>query len=105
MEKELQEQYEYAHQRLGQKKRLYYHFIILIVGGVFIYLLNEFYIANAPHQWPILLIVFWLFVFVLHFFKVFVTDKFMNKAWEREQINKLILEQQKKREELKKSIQ
>ena len=46
----------------------------------------------------------WFFLFILHFIKVFITDRFMNKNWERDQIDRLVALQQKKIEELQSQI-
>ena len=47
----------------------------------------------------------WLFIFLLHFIKVFITDRFMNKNWEREQIDRLVALQAKKIAELQSNIE
>jgi hypothetical protein len=104
MEKELQEQYEYARKRIKQKKTLYIHFVVFLTGSLFLYISQHFLIENAPYQWPVWLIAVWCFLFILHFIKVYITDRFMNKDWEREQINRLIDLQQKKTEELKDKV-
>ncbi len=104
MEKELQEQYEYARKRIKQKKVLYFHFVLLLTGSLFLFISHYFLIENAPYQWPIWAIVVWFFLFLLHFIKVYITDRFMNKDWEREQINRLMDLQQRKTEELKAKI-
>ena len=46
----------------------------------------------------------WFFVFILHFIKVFITGRFMNKNWEREQIGRLVALQEKKIAELNSQI-
>ena len=38
---EQHEQLEYAHFRIKQKKRLYTHFVIFLVGSVFLVLINK----------------------------------------------------------------
>ena len=50
------------------------------------------------------IITVWLFLFILHFIKVFITDRFMNKDWEREQIDRLVTLQKKKIEQLQAQI-
>lgn len=101
MEKELQEQYEYARKRIKQKKFLYFHFVLFLTASLFLFVAYYFLIPEAPYQWPIWTIVVWCFLFILHFIKVYITDRFMNKNWESEQINKLIELQQRKSAELK----
>ena len=104
MEREQHEQYEYARKRLKQKKGLYYHFVLLILGGIFLFLANHFVVFGITFNWAIWVITFWAFLFILHFIKVYITDRFMNKNWEREQIDKLVAKQQQKIEQLQNQI-
>ena len=55
-------------------------------------------------EWYLWIITVWLFLFILHFIKVFITDRFMNKDWEREQIDRLVTLQKKKIEQLQAQI-
>jgi c-di-AMP phosphodiesterase-like protein len=105
MEKEQHEQYEYARKRLKQKKGLYFHFVLLILGGIFLFIANHFAIFGITANWAIWVIALWAFLFVLHFIKVFITDRFMNKNWEREQIDRLVAQQQRKLEQLQTQIE
>jgi CHASE3 domain sensor protein len=41
----------------------------------------------------------------LHFINVFITKRFMNKQWEREEIDKLVAKQQRKINELQKKVE
>nr|WP_315145312.1 2TM domain-containing protein [uncultured Flavobacterium sp.] len=105
MEKELHEQYEYARKRLKQKKSLYFHFVLFILGSIFMFVANHFSIFGLKSNWAIWVITFWAFLFILHFIKVYITDRFMNKNWEREQIDKLVAKQQVKIEQLQNQIE
>ncbi|QBN18877.1 2TM domain-containing protein [Flavobacterium nackdongense] len=105
MEKELHEQYEYARRRLKQKKGLYFHFVLFILGSIFMFIANHFLIFGIQSNWAIWVITFWAFLFILHFIKVYITDRFMNKNWEREQIEKLMAKQQQKIEQLQNQIE
>ena len=55
-------------------------------------------------DWYLWVITIWFFIFILHFIRVFITDSFMNKKWERAQIDKLMLQQERKIEQLQKDI-
>lgn len=97
---------EYAQKRIKQKKRLYIHFVIFLIGAVFLILANtilgigkEFNIAGI--DWFVYAILIWLFLFVYHFVNVFITNKFMGKDWEKQQLDKLVSQQQKRIEKLK----
>ncbi len=42
MEKEQHELYEYAKKRLNQKKGLYFHFVLFVLGSIFMFIVNCF---------------------------------------------------------------
>lgn len=104
MEKEQHEQYEYARRRIKQKKALYFHFVLFLLGSLFLFISTNFFEIGIPSDWCIWGITIWLFIFILHFIKVYITDRFMNKNWEREQIDRLVALQQKKIEQLQTKI-
>jgi len=97
---------KYAEKRIKQKKRVYVHFIIFLIGAVFLILANtvlgigkEFTIAGQ--QWFVLAIILWLALFVYHFTSVFITHKFMGKDWEDQQREALVAKQQQRIDKLK----
>lgn len=90
------EQYEYARNRIRQKKNVFFHFILFFVGSIFLFLFNKVIEVDAADDWYLWAITGWAFLFILHVIKVFITDSFMNKNWERHQIDKLVSMQQKK---------
>ncbi|WP_372766935.1 2TM domain-containing protein [Lutibacter sp.] len=103
---EQHELYENARNRTKQKKRLYNHFIIFLVGSVFLILLNK--VLNVGESfvenWFVWAITLWFFFFVLHFINVFVTHKFMGKEWERIETEKLVQKQELKIAKLEKDM-
>jgi amino acid permease len=105
MEKDQHELYEYARNRIKQKKRLYFHFILLLIGSLFLFVANNWLSFYPEKKWWIWAVTIWFFIFVLHFIKVFITDAFMNKNWERTQIEKLMDKQTKKIEKLENEIE
>jgi hypothetical protein len=104
MEKYQHEQYEYARRRIKQKKILYFHFVLLFLGSFFLFISDKFFGLGVNSNWHIWGITLWLFIFILHFIKVYITDRFMNKDWEREQIDRLVALQQKKITQLQTKI-
>jgi len=104
MMNEQHELYENARNRIKQKKRLYYHFIVFLVGSVFLIVLNKFLNIWEQFDWFVWAILIWFFLFILHVINVFVTNKFMNKDWERKQTEKLVLKQELKIAKLEKAI-
>jgi dihydrofolate reductase len=98
-----------AQKRIKQKKRLYIHFVVFLIGAVFLITANtvlgigkDFTIFGK--EWFLYAILFWLFLFVYHVINVFITHKFMGKAWEKHQLNKLVIKQQERIEKLKKEL-
>ncbi len=98
------EQYEYARSRIKQKKRLYYHFVFFVLLSIFSVIINKLLDFYAENDWFLWVITILSFVFVLHFIRVFITDSFMNKNWERTQIDKLIQKQERKIEQLEREL-
>lgn len=96
---------ENAQLRIKQKKRLYAHFIIFLVGSVFLILINKILKYGENYDWFIWAITFWAFLFVIHVINVFITQKFMGKAWERKQREKLVSKQKEKITALQKEIE
>ncbi len=96
---------ESAHARIKQKKRLYVHFVIFLIGSVFLVLINKILKFGVEYDWFIWAITFWAFLFVMHIINVFVTQKFMGKDWERKQREKLVLKQKEKIAALQKEIE
>ena len=105
MENQQHESYEYARKRIKQKKNLLYHFVVLLVGSFFMFIANYYFQVGAPNNWYIWVITIWAFFFILHFIKTYVTDRFMNKSWERAQIDRLMLKQDQKIAQLESKIE
>ncbi|WNH09023.1 dihydrofolate reductase [Thalassobellus suaedae] len=95
-----------AQKRIKQKKRLYIHFVIFLIGAVFLILANTVLKIGEKFKpfdidWFVFAILIWLFFLIYHIFNVFITHKFMGKAWEQEQLEKLVAKQKIKIEKLK----
>ena len=104
MDKDQQELYEYARKRVKQKKLVYRHFILLLIVSPFLFVINKWFNVQETYNWYLWVITAWLFLFILHFVKVFVTESFINKKWEREQIEKLVARQERRIDQLEKKI-
>ncbi len=103
---EQHELYENARYRIKQKKRLYFHFIVFLVGSVFLIVLNKIFNVgeNIVEDWFVFAILLWFFLLILHFINVFINKKFMDRNWERKQIEKLVQKQELKIGELEKEV-
>jgi uncharacterized membrane protein YcjF (UPF0283 family) len=104
MERNQQELFEYARKRVKQKKRVYLHFILFFVSSVFLFIINKVLKIDENEDWYLWGITAWGFIFVLHFMKVFVTESFINKTWEREQIEMLVARQERRIDQLEKKL-
>ena len=99
------EVYEKARMRTKQKKGLYFHFILFLVGSVFFIVLNKVIKFKPEYDWFLWAIFIWLFILTLHFLNVFVINRFFGKEWVRVQTEILIKKHQKKLENLEKSLE
>ncbi|WP_350290409.1 2TM domain-containing protein [uncultured Croceitalea sp.] len=95
---------ENAQKRIKQKKRLFSHFVIFLIGSVFIILINKIFKQWESYDWYIWAISVWALLFLVHLFNVFVTHKFMGTAWERKQREKLVAKQKARIAEIQKEI-
>ncbi len=99
------ETYEKARKRVKEKKRLYYHFIFFLVGSVFLIVLNViFKVGGQFGDWFKYAVATWLFLWILHLVKVFITNRFFGKDWERIETEKLVAKHTRKLEELEDNL-
>lgn len=110
IDKEQLELVQNAQRRIKQKKRLNFHFIVFLIGAA------GFIIANLglkigeaitifEKPWFVTAIISWLCLVIYHTLNVFVLNKFMGKQWEKEQLDKLIIEQKVRIEKLKNELE
>lgn len=93
------ELYEKARSRTKQKKRLYFHFVLFLIGSAFFVILNKV-ILKQEQDWFVWAIFGWLFIFILHFINVFIMKRFFGTEWERVQTENLIKKNDIKLEKL-----
>ncbi len=105
---EQREQYQYARARIKQKKRLMQHFIVFLGGSIIAIILdlvlgigNDFFIKN----WFAWFILIWAFILLVHFFNVFILNRFMGKEWEDRQLEKLKSKQEQRILKLQKKVE
>nr|WP_297787796.1 2TM domain-containing protein [uncultured Allomuricauda sp.] len=96
---------EYAHKRIKQKKKVFSHFVVFLIGSVFLILANKVLNYGEVYDWSIWIVLAWAFFLVLHVFNVFVTHKFMGQNWERHQRERLVALQKKRIDEIQKEIE
>ncbi len=96
---------ETAQKRIKQKKRLFSHVVVFLIGSVFLVLVNKILNYGNTYDWSIWLITFWAFLLTIHAFNVSITQKIMGKDWERSQREKLVAKQKERINELQKEIE
>lgn len=101
---------ERAQLRARQKRRLYQHFIIFLIGSAVLILINVIFeigtdINPFGIDWFVWAIIFWAVILLIHVFNVFITNKFFGRDWENEQIERLVAKQQQKIAELQKKVE
>ncbi len=99
-----------AQNRIKEKKRLYVHFVLFLIGSVLLIILNTVLgigenITLFGKEWFVYAILIWLCILLYHLFNVFVTHKFMGKQWEEKQMNKLVSIQKSRIEQLKAKVE
>ncbi len=98
-----------AQKRIKQKKRLYIHFVIFLIGSLFFILSNVTLgigenVKFFDIDWFVFAILTWLFLLIYHVFNVFITHKFMGVNWEKAQLDKLVVQQQQRIDKIKKQL-
>ena len=101
---------EYAQNRIRSKKRLFFHFSIMIIGFISMLTSNLIFefkkdIILFDFPWSYWLCSTWFVLFFIHLFNVYVTNKFMGKKWEKNQMKKLVNKQQIKIAEIKTELE
>lgn len=100
------ELYENARKRIKQKRHLFIHFVLFFVGSIFLLVVEKLFKVGINYpNWSYWIILSWAFLFILHFINVFITKRFMNKQWEREEIDKLVEKQKRRISELQKKVE
>jgi len=103
------ELYENARKRIVQKKRLFQHFIVFLVGTIFLLVFNLLIgfgkeITFFSINWSVIVIICWLFLLAVHFCNVWLFHKFMGPDWTNRQMERLIAKQKEEIALIKKDV-
>ena len=93
------EQYELfknIEKRLKQKRLLYIHFFVMVLGCIFFTVANKVLDYGVDYNWYIWASLLWLFLWLWHAMNVFVFNRFLGKEWQEKQREHLVAVQQKK---------
>ena len=100
---------EYARARVRQKKQLYFHFVAFLFVSLLMVIINiglgyGSEIRPFGFPWVLSMSLFWIVFFLFHVFQVYVTRRFMNSVWEKEQIKTLVGLQEARIEKIKRKL-
>jgi len=92
------EMIENARLRIKQKRGLFTHFVIFLLGSVALIVASQFLIKTEIPQllgidWWIWLIMIWFLVLVYHAFSVLITKRILGPEWEKRQYERLVQKQ------------
>ena len=104
------ELYEHARKRVNQKKGLFRHFIVFLVGSVFFVILNLLFgfgkhITFFGADWYIVAILIWTFLLLIHLANVWLFHSFMGREWTDKQMERLIAKQKAEIELIQKDVE
>lgn len=107
---EQRELYENARSRAKQKKRLFQHFIIFLIGAVFLIILNVVIgyqedFKPLGYNWFVWAVLLWTLIFLVHFFNVLIVNSLMGKDWEAKQVDKLVKKQKERIAQLQEKVE
>ncbi|MGY5850012.1 2TM domain-containing protein [Salegentibacter sp. F14] len=110
LDNEQRELYDNARHRILQKRRLFQHFVIFLIGAVFLIVLNvvigykeDFKLLG--YDWFVTAILLWAFIFFIHLINVLVINSFMGKAWKNRQMEHLVAKQKEKIAQMQKQVE
>ena len=103
------ELYENARKRIVQKKILFRHFIVFLVASLIMVVLNLLFglgkeLNFLGLDWCLISIIFWAFLFLIHFCNVWLFHKFMGPEWTSKQMERLIAKQKAEIELIQKDV-
>jgi dihydrofolate reductase len=101
---------EDAQKRVKQRKRLFYHFSVMLFGIATLLIRNILFKIKGdikPYDipWSYWVSIFWILILLAHAYNVYITNRFMGKDWEKEQIKKLVLKQELKISKIKNELE
>ena len=107
---EQRELYEIARKRTREKKRLFQHFVIFLIGAIFMIVLNVVIgyredLKPFGYNWFVWGVLFWAVIFLVHFLNVMVVNSLMGKDWEDKHIDRLVKKQKERIAKLQERVE
>ena len=99
-------QYEYAKNRIKQRKMLLFHFVVFLLGSLVLYGINMW--VKDPlvvGVWWTYAVGAWGLLLLFHLINVLVVNRFMGPAWQEREIERLIGLQQERIKQLRAKVE
>ena len=96
--------FEYAQQRIRDKKRCYNHAILFLIGSVFVFITNKVMHYGPDSDWFVWIVLLWSILLAYHWVQVFIMNRFLGPNWVRIQRERLVKQQEFRIEEIKTEI-
>ncbi|MDP5078359.1 MAG: dihydrofolate reductase, partial [Nonlabens sp.] len=101
LDNEQRELFENAQRRIKEKRGLFTHLIVFVVGAIGLVIISQLLMKGEPPrflkvQWWVWVLFVWLLLFIYHAFKVFVTNRLLGPEWEKKQYAKLVNKQKER---------
>jgi len=92
------EMIENARLRIKQKRGLFTHFVVFLIGSVGLIIASQVLIKEEIPQllgidWWAWLIMIWFLILTYHAFNVFITKRILGPEWEKRQYERLVQKQ------------
>ncbi|MCF4101950.1 2TM domain-containing protein [Gillisia sp. M10.2A] len=109
LDSEQRELYENARKRTIQKRRLFQHFVIYLIGAILLIIINVVIgyredFTPFGYDWFVIAVLAWTFLFLIHLMNVFVINSFMGREWQQRTIEKLVRKQKDRIAEMQQKV-
>ncbi|PWI29434.1 dihydrofolate reductase [Xanthomarina sp. GH4-25] len=110
IDKEQLELIKTAQKRIKQKRSLYIHFVLFLIGSVAMIVASLVFDVGVMVNlfginWFVYAILIWFLILLYHAFSVYFTNKFLGDAWEQEQLTKLVALQKERIAKLQQQVE
>lgn len=103
------EMIENAQRRIKEKRSLFTHFVVFLVGAVGLIMISQVMMQVEPMsildiEWWVWVLFIWLLFLIYHAFKVFITNRLLGPNWEKRQYERLVQKQKDRIAQLEEKV-
>ncbi|GLB51075.1 hypothetical protein NBRC110019_01140 [Neptunitalea chrysea] len=96
---------ETAKKRMKQKRIVYIHCILFLIGSIFLLIFNKVLGYYPNTNWSVWVMTAWAFLVCIHTINVFIINRFLGQEWQRAQKEKLVTIQKKRIAKLQQEVE